>query len=332
MHKSSISRRIVFTSLACLVLLATTSTQAQTSVWPASKPITLIVPYSAGGSIDFAARLIAPKLSARLGQTILIENVTGAGGAVGVTKAVNAAPDGYTLVAAPDSAIAIGKLINPTAFKFDPLLDLAPVGMLNTAPMMLVARPGLPVKNFEDFVKLAKAEPGKYNYATSGVGTVLHLTMEMLKQRSGIYVTHIPYRGGAQIVTDLIGNQIDLAMLVSATTIPHIKDHKMIPMGVTVKDRMAAAPSVPSFSESPALKGFHMTSWTALFAPAKTPPAVVKRLNEALNAVLKEPDVIAKLAEQGALPGSGTAEELGQFAKAEFDRNAKLIQTIDIKP
>ncbi|MDN8613947.1 Bug family tripartite tricarboxylate transporter substrate binding protein [Variovorax ginsengisoli] len=299
--------------------------------WPGAKPITLIVPYSAGGSVDFTARLVANKLAERLKQSVVIENVTGAGGAIGVAKAVNAAPDGYTLVAGPDSAIAIGRLINPAAFKFDPLKDLAPVGMLNTAPMVLVARPGLPVKDFGDFVKLAKASPGKFNYATSGVGTVLQLAMELLKERTGIFVTHVPYRGGAQIATDVIGNQVDLAMLVSTSAIPHVTGNRLKALGVTGSQRLEALPQVPAFGEMPGLKGFDMVSWTGIFAPANTPAPIVSRLNQELNAVLKDPEVRAKLQEQGALPGSGSPEDLGRFVKSEYARNQKIVQAANIK-
>lgn len=318
--------------LACALLAALNGpASAQPPSWPAAKSITLIVPYSAGGSVDFTARLVATKLGERLKQTVVIENVTGAGGAIGVAKAVNAAPDGYTLVAGPDSAIAIGRLINPAAFKFDPLKDLAPVGMLNTAPMVLVARPGLPVKDFADFVKLAKASPGKFNYATSGVGTVLQLAMELLKERTGIFVTHVPYRGGAQIATDVIGNQVDLAMLVSTSAIPHVTGNRLKALGVTGGQRLEALPNVPAFGEMPGLKGFEMVSWTGIFAPAGTPAPIVNRLNQELNAVLKDPEVRAKLQEQGALPGTGSPEDLGRFVKSEFARNQKIVQAANIK-
>jgi tripartite-type tricarboxylate transporter receptor subunit TctC len=317
--------------LASLLAAALPGTAFAQAAWPGAKPITLIVPYSAGGSVDYNTRLVATKLGERLKQSVVIENVTGAGGAIGVAKAVNAPPDGYTLVAGPDSAIAIGKLVNPAAFKFDPLKDLAPVGMLNTAPMVLVARPGLPAGSFAEFVKLAKAAPGKYNYATSGVGTVLQLAMELLKERTGIFVTHVPYRGGAQIATDVIGNQVDLAMLVSTSAIPHVTGNRLKALGVTGAKRLDALPNVPAFDEMPGLKGYSMVSWTGIFAPAATPPATVKRLNEELNAVLKDPEVRAKLLEQGALPGSGSAEELGKFVQAEYARNQKIVQAANIK-
>lgn len=301
------------------------------AAWPAAKPITLIVPYSAGGSVDFIARLVTHKLGERLKQSIVIENVTGAGGAIGVAKAANAAPDGYTLVAGPDSVMAIGKLVNPSAFRFDPLKDLAPVAMLNTAPMVLVARPGLPAGNYAEFVKLAKAAPGKYNYATSGVGTVLQLAMELLKERSGIFVTHVPYRGGAQIATDVIGNQVDLAMLVSTSAIPHVNAKRLKALGVTGGKRLEALPDVPAFNEMPGLKDYSMVSWTGIFAPAGTPAATVNRINQELNAVLRDPDVRAKLQEQGALPGSGSAEELGRFVQSEYARNQKIVQAANIR-
>lgn len=331
MSDPNVSRRLLLSLSAATLLARPALAPAQQPPWPAARPLTLIVPYSAGGSVDVVARLVAPKLSARLGQAVVIENVIGAGGAVGVARAVGAAPDGYTLVAGPDSAIAIGRLINPAAFRFDPLKDLAPVGMLNTAPMVLVARPGLPVKTWADFVKLAKAAPGRYNYATSGIGTVLHLTMERLKQQSGIFVTHIPYRGGAQIITDLVGNQIDLAMLVSTTPLPYIRDRSLTALGVTGAERLALLPDVPAFGEMPGLQGYAMTTWTGLFAPAGTPPAIVARLNEALNAALRDPEVVARLKDQGALPGSGSPDDLGRFARAELERNTRLVRSIDIK-
>lgn len=316
--------------LAASLLLAF-SAHAQGPAWPSAKPVTLIVPFTAGGSVDFIARQVATKLSERINQTVVIENVAGAGGAIGLQKAVNAAPDGYTLVAGPDSAIAIGKLVNPAAYRFDPLKDLVPVGMLNTAPMVLVARTDLPIKTYADFVKLAKAEPGKYTYATSGVGTVLHLAMEQLKQRSGIFVTHVPYRGGAQIANDVMGKQVDLAMLVSASSIPHVRAGSLKALGVTGKQRIASLPDVPTFDEMPGLKGYDVLSWTGIFAPKGTPPAIVSKLNEALNEALKDTEVRARLADQGALPGSGSPEALGSFAQAEFARNQKLVPTLSLK-
>ena len=327
----TLPRRRAFVFALLLACGLPAATRAQPAPWPAARPITLIVPYSAGGSVDYIARLVATRLAERLGQSVVIENVTGAGGAIGVGKAVGAAPDGYTLVVGPDSAIAIGRLINPAAFRFDPLTELAPVALLNTAPMVLVARPGLPVEHFADFVTLAKAAPDRYNYATSGVGTVLQLAMELLKQRAGISVMHVPYRGGAQIATDVIGNQVDLAMLISTSAIPHVKNHSMKALGVTSRERLEALPDVPAFDEMRGLEGYSMLSWSGIFAPAKTPADIVDRLNREINAVLQDGEVRAKLQEQGARPGSGSAAELGRFAHAEYARNREIVKKADIK-
>src|SRR4051794_24742251 len=204
---------LLTTSVFASFVVAPNVATAQ-AAWPSAKAITIIVPYTAGGSVDFNVRLVAQKLSERLKQSVVIDNVGGAGGAVGLGRAAAAAPDGYTLVAGTDSAMAIGKLVNPAAYRFDPLRAFTPVGMLNTAPLVLVAGPRLPAKTYGEFVQQAKARPGQLTYATSGVGTVLQLAMELLKERSGIFVTHVPYRGGAQIATDVIGGQVDVAMLV----------------------------------------------------------------------------------------------------------------------
>jgi tripartite-type tricarboxylate transporter receptor subunit TctC len=299
--------------------------------WPTAKPITLIVPYTAGGSVDFNARLVAQKLSERLKQSVVIDNVGGAGGAVGIAKAAAAAPDGYTIVAGTDSAVAIAKLINPAAYRFDPLQALVPVGMLNTAPMVLVTGPRLPVNTYAEFVARAKEKPGHLTYATSGIGTVLQLAMELLKEHSGIFVTHVPYRGGAQISSDVIGGQVDTAILVSTSAVPQILAGRMRALGVTGPARLEQLPNVPAFAELPGLKGFSIVTWTGIFAPAGTSPAIVKRLNEELNAALKDADVAARLREQGAVPGSGSADDLGRFVQAEHDRYAQIVKRANIK-
>jgi tripartite-type tricarboxylate transporter receptor subunit TctC len=315
-------------SLCAAAALAPALALAQ-APWPAHA-ITLVVPYTAGGSVDYNARLVAQRLSERLKQPVIIDNIGGAGGAVGLAKAAAAAPDGYTFVAGTDSAVAIGKLVNPAAYHFDPL-QLAPVGMLNTAPLVLVAGPRMAAKTYAEFVQQAKAQPGRLTYATSGVGTVLQLAMELLKERSGIYVTHVPYRGGGQIATDVIGGQVDVAMLVSTTAIPQITGGRMHALGVTSPVRLDALPQVPALGELPGLKGYSMVSWTGIFAPAGTPPAIVKRLNEELNAVLKEPAIAGKLREQGAVPGTGSAEDLGRFVHTEYDRYQKIVRAANIK-
>lgn len=319
------------TRLLAFVALLAASLHALAQPWPAAKPITMIVPYTPGGNVDFGARLLAAKMRESLNQSVVVENVPGAGGVIGVTKAVQAPPDGYTILMGADSPISIARFVTPSTVKYDSLRDLAPIGLVNAAPMMLVARPGLPAEDFAALVKLARAQPGKLSYATSGVGTVLHLAMERVKQLAGIDVLHVPYKGGAQIITDLIGNQIDLAVLVSVTAVPHVKSGKMKSFGVTSAKRMASAPEIPALAESPELKGFDMVAWTGLFAPARTPEAIVERLNRELNAALASPEVRGKFEEQGAVIGSGTPREFAAFLRKEQADFEKIVQAAGIK-
>jgi tripartite-type tricarboxylate transporter receptor subunit TctC len=313
------------------IVLCGAAAVASAQPWPSAKPIIMIVPYTPGGNVDFGARLIAAKMRDSLKQNVVVENVPGAGGVIGVTKAVHAPPDGYTLLMGADSPISIARFVTPSTVKYDSLRDLAPIGMVNAAPMMLVARPSLPVDDFAGLLKLARSQPGKLSYATSGVGTVLHLAMERIKQQAGIDVVHVPYKGGAQIITDLIGNQIDLAILVSVTAVPHVKAGKMKSFGVTSAKRMTGAPEIPALAESPELKGFDMVAWTGLFAPAKTPAAIVERLNRELNDALALPDVRGKFEEQGAVIGSGSPAEFAAFLRKEQADFEKIVQAAGIK-
>jgi tripartite-type tricarboxylate transporter receptor subunit TctC len=325
-------KRIALNLAAVAALLVSAAAQAQAqAAWPAARSITLIVPFSAGGSVDVTARLVAQKLAERLKQSVVVENVGGAGGTIGVARAVSAAPDGYTLVMGADSPVAIARLVNPAAVRYDTLKDLAPVGLVNTAPMVLVARPGLPAGTLAEVIKLAREQPGKLSYATSGVGTVLHLAMELIKDQAKIFVTHVPYRGGAQIVTDVIGNQVDLAILVSVTATPYIQSRNIKGIAVTGDKRLPTLPSVPTVAETPGFKGFDMVAWTGLFAPAHTPPAVVERLNRELGEILKSDDVRAKMQEQGAIGGSGSPAEFARFVQRQIELYARIVKSANIK-
>ena len=299
--------------------------------WPTAKPVSVVVPFPAGGAVDFAARLVANKLADRLGQAVVIDNVAGAGGVVGTAKAVRAPADGYTLLVAPDSAIVIAPLVTPDTVKYDALKDLIPVGLINVTPLILVARPGLPVTNVAELLRYARANPGKLNYASPGVGNLLHVAMESLRQQARIDMVHVPYKAAPQIVTDLIGNQIDLALLVPSTALVHIRGGKIKALGVTVEERLAAIPDVPSLSETPELKGFHVTSSIGLFVPAKTPAAIVERLNRELNDILASPDVRKTFEDQAATVGKGPSAEFADFLRKESVRNAAVVKAANIK-
>ena len=319
----------------CVVLTCSTlSTLAQaqtTAAWPAAKPMSVVVPFAAGGAVDYAARMVVTKLGERLGQSMVIDNVAGAGGVVGTAKVARATPDGYTLLVAPDSTIVIAPLVTPDAVKYDPLKDLVPVGLINITPLILVASPGLPVNNFAELLRYARANPGKLNYASPGVGNLLHVAMEALLQQAGINIVHVPYKSTPQIVSDLIGNQIELALLVPSTGLPHIKGGKIKALGLTVNERLTASPEIPPLSDSPELKGYYVTTSIGLFVPGKTSPAIVERLNRELNAVLSSPEVRKPFEEQAATIGKGSGADYAEFLRKELVRNAVVVKAANIK-
>lgn len=324
------SRRTFVAAAALAAAGVSAPALAAGDAWPAAKPITLIVPFSAGGNVDTTARLIGQKLGERLKQSIVIDNMPGAGGVLGVSKAVKAPADGYTLLMGFDGPISIAQLVN-SAVKYDAEKDLAPVGLVTIAPVVAVARPGLPAHNLSELIALARSKPGSLTYATSGVGTMLHLSMEMLQERAKIKLVHVPYRGGAQITSDVMGGQVDVGMLVTTSATPMIQQKKLEGLGVTSAQRIDSIPNVPTFGETPELKGFDLNTWTGLFAPAKTPQVVVTRLATELDAVLKMPDVKKRLEDGGATPGSGTPASFAQFLKKEKIGYAQIVKSANIQ-
>ena len=315
--------------LASAALLAAPAVLAQ-AVWPSAKPISIIVPFGAGGSVDATARLLADKLGERLKQSVVVDNVTGAGGVIGLAKAAQAAPDGYTLVMGADSPVAIAPYANPKAVRYDVARDLAPIGLVNTAPMVLVARKDLPASNLAELVQLAKKEPGKLSYATSGVGTVLHLAMELIKQQGQFFATHVPYRGGAQIATDVIGGQVDLAMLVSVSAAPFVQGGKLKAIAVTSAKPFSATPGVPTVASQ--IPDFVTGSWQGLLAPAGTPPAILDKLAAEIQRIVQRPEVRAKLIELGSEPTTMSRQQISDWMKTETSRWGALVKKYDIKP
>jgi len=233
-----------------------------------SRPITLIVPYAAGGSVDAVARIVAPRLSERLGQNIVIENVAGAGGIVGTQRAARAAPDGYTLLFSVESTMAIAKLVQPSTVQYDSQKDFSPISLIGTSPLVLAGKKALPADTTDELIKLLRANPGKFSYATSGTGTSLHVAGEMINMEGKVAIVHVPYRVGAQMVTDLIGNQIDLAMLPLVMALPNYRSGNIKVFGITEPERSPVAPDLPSLAEHPDLRNVNVTVWFGLFAPA----------------------------------------------------------------
>ncbi|WP_454723961.1 MULTISPECIES: Bug family tripartite tricarboxylate transporter substrate binding protein [Cupriavidus] len=296
--------------------------------WPA-RPISLVVGYTAGGSVDLVARTIAPELGKRLGQSVVIENLGGAGGTIGAAKVVKADADGYTLLMGSGSEVSIARLTNP-AVRYDGERDLAPVTFVGTQPMVLVGKPALPAKNADELIALARAQPGKLAYASSGVGTPLNLAGELIKQQGKVNITHVPYKGASAMSTDLLGGQIDLAVMVLSSALPHIQAGRVRAYGVTEAHRAQVAPGVPALAESSALKGVDMGVWFGLMAPAGTPHAVTERLNAEMQAVLALPDVKRKLAEAGVEVAPGGPAQFAAFVKRETARYKAIVQTAGI--
>jgi tripartite-type tricarboxylate transporter receptor subunit TctC len=315
---------IAFTTL----LAAATPAFAQS--YP-SRPITLIVPYAAGGSVDVVARVVANALGDKLGQNVVIENVAGAGGVTGTQRAARAEPDGYTLLFSVESTMAIAKLVQPSIVQYDSQKDFAPISLIGTSPLVLVGKKNLPANSIAELMVLLRANPGKYSYASSGVGTSLQVAGEMINIEGKVAMVHVPYRVGAQIVTDLMGNQIDLAVLPLLMALPSYRNGSIKIFGITEPERSALAPDLPSLAEQPELKNVSMTVWYGLFAPAKVDPAIIERLSTAMAAALKEPAVLAKLAEVNLRVVGSTPAEFAKFLAAEIEKFAAVVKAANIK-
>ncbi|MEK6244907.1 MAG: tripartite tricarboxylate transporter substrate binding protein [Pseudomonadota bacterium] len=299
--------------IAFLALFLATSAVAQD--WP-SKQIHLVVPFSAGGFADSSARAISERLSARLGQPVVIENRVGAGGNIGAEAVAKAAPDGHTLLLGFDGAM----VINPHVYArmpVDTLRDFAPVTKLGDAAVIVVAHPSVQAKDLRELIALAKAKPGVFSYGTSGTGGTPHLVGEMVNQRAGTDFLHIPYKGGSQAVADAVGGQIPLVFTAIASAHQFLRSGKLKALGITSTARAPSMPEVPTFIES-GLANFVVNSWIGVFAPAKTPRPIVQRLQREIAAVLKEPAVRERFAVLGIEPVGNSPEEYEAQVRADF--------------
>ena len=297
-----------------------------------SRPVTLIVPYAAGGGVDAVARVIAESLSKRLGQRFVIENVTGAGGVIGTQRAARARADGYTLLFAVENTMAVAKLVQPTVVQYDSQKDFQPISLIGTAPLVLAGKKDLPAGNIAELMTLLKANPGKYSFASSGVGTSLHVLGEMINVEGKVKMVHVPYRAAPQIVTDLISNQIDLAILPLNLALPSYRNGSVKIFGTSERTRSPLAPDLPSLAEHPDLKGVNMTVWYGLFAPANIDSAIVARISEILAAVLRDASMRAKLADVHMINAVGsTPAELAAFLAQEIETYSAIVKAANIK-
>lgn len=324
-HRFHPTRRQVTLGMAGLAAAGLLPRPALAQAWPAGKPITLLVGYPPGGSVDLVARTVAEPLSRRLGTPVVVENQGGAGGTIAAQKAVNAAPDGHTLLLGSGSEVSIARLFN-TAVKYNGETDLAHIGMIGTTPMVFVAGPKAGVKTLEEALARARREPNRLSFASSGVGTPLHMAGELINLGAGTTFRHIPYRGAGPMVQDVLGGNVEFGVFVLSSALPHIEAGKMLALGVTTPSRSRAAPQIPSLSEHPKLKGYDMNVWFGLFGPAKLPAHIAARLNKELNEVLRQQDVWQKLQKAGISNDGGTPQQLTAFIKAETQRVRAVVQ------
>ena len=287
-----------------------------------NKPIRLIVPFPAGGATDILARALSQKLGEKIGQTVVVENRPGAGGTIGADAASKSIADGYTLLLATSSTHSIGPAINPK-IPYNAETDFTPIAYVASSPNVVVVPNTLPVKTMREFIDYARKNPGKLNYASSGNGTIVHLTTEYFKAQSDTFILHIPYRGTALAIPDLVSGKIDVLFDSFVTGMPHVKDGKLRALAVTSAKRSALAPDMPTVAE--VLPGFESVTWFGLYGPKAMPADVTAKVNQAVNAALADADVKERFARLGAEPAGGTPQAFAAMVKSDHTKWKKII-------
>ena len=320
------TRRIVFSLLACVAVLAVADANAQP--YP-NKPIRMIVPFPPGGPIDTMARLAGKFITDSVGQQVVVENRPGAGGVVGSDYVAKAAPDGYTLIMGNAGSHGINAAVY-TKLPYDIQKDFAPVSQVAVAPNVMVINPSLPANSVAEFIAYAKANPGKLSYASGGNGSSAHMSMELFKSMSGIDIQHVPYKGSSPALTDVVSGQVVAFIGNMPPTVPLIKAGKLRALAVTTKSRSALMPELPTITEA-GLPGFETVAWFGVLAPAGTPPDVVNRLSAEIAKIAKLPDIREKLVAMGAEPVGGTPEEFKAVIDRDIAKWKPLAQKVGIK-
>lgn len=295
---------------------------APTDHWP-SKPIQMIVPQAPGGTNDIVARLVAADLSQRLGQQVVVENRPGAGGNIGTQFAARATPNGYTLL----MTISSSQAINPSLYRqvpFDPIKDFEPIALVATVPNVLVVNPAFPAKSLPELIAMAKAKPGHYRFASAGNGTLNHLLGEMLNSMAGIQLEHVPYKGVAPALNDVLGNQVPMAFASLPSVLPHIKAGKVRALGVSSARRSPFAPDIPTIGET--VPGYSGDLWVGLFAVKGTPKEITQKLGQTMQAALADPALREKLGAQGAEALSATPQQFAAQLKGDIDKWARIVK------
>jgi tripartite-type tricarboxylate transporter receptor subunit TctC len=321
---------MIRSAVATLVVALAMPLAALAQGWPAGKPVRMVIPFPAGGATDIIGRAVAQKLSVALGQQVVVDNKPGAGGTIGADLVAKAAPDGYTILMSTSSTHSIGPALNPK-IPYDAFKDFIAVAHVANAPSVLVVGQAFPAKSARELIALLKANPGKYNFGSSGIGTYPHLSAEMFKWRAGgLFVVHIPYRGTGLVITDLVAGQIAFLMdsIVSAQS--HIKDGKVRALAVSGARRSGSLPDVPTFGEA-GVSGMDFSNWFGVLVPAGTPPEIVQRLHREVNAVVTAPEVAELLRRSGADPAGGTSEQFAKTIRDEHESWKAVIHRANVR-
>jgi tripartite-type tricarboxylate transporter receptor subunit TctC len=312
---------------ALLFLLSSVAVSAHAQTFP-SKAVRLVVPFAAGGSTDIIARTLAQKLNETWGQPVIVDNRAGGSTVIGTDIVAKAPPDGHTLLVTPAPFTIVPSLA--TKLPYDPHRDFEPVTLINTTPLVVVVHPGVPAKSVKELVALAKARPGALNFGSSGSGGSNHLAGELFNAMAGVKMVHVPYKGNAPALTDLVGGHVDLVFNGLTSALPLIKSGKLRALGMTSLKRAGALPEVPTLDEQ-GLKGFQAVAWNGLNAPARTPKDVIARLNADVLKVIRSPELMEKLKAEGSDPVGSSVQQYAAFLREEIAKWAKVIKFANIK-
>lgn len=295
-----------------------------------SKPITIVVPFSAGGGVDTVTRILAEKLRSTLNATIVVENKAGGSGMIAAQAVVKAVPDGHTLLMGSAGETAINPFVFKGRMAYNPSKDLQPITLVTRIPNVLVVSPKLPVKNTEELIAYAKKNPGRLSYSSSGVGNPQHLNGELLEELAGIFMVHIPYKGAAGQLVDVTSGVVDMTFVSYAAAKSFIQSGKVKPIAISSAKRMSFAPELPALAETKSLAKYQLENWFGLFAPANTPAAVVQKINTAVTEALKDPELSKRLRDQGGEPSPMTSQQFRDFIQAESKQFERIVQSAQI--
>lgn len=313
---------------APLVALLPSAVRAQQDAFPA-RQVQIVVPFPPGGATDLMARLLTEPMQRALGQAVIVENRAGATGAIGATAVARAAPDGHTILMGTASVNSVLPAVRPDV-GYDTLRDFAPVLLVASFPNMLVVHPDVPAQNLSELIALLRSQPDRLTYASSGIGSSVHLAGELFRLMTQTQMTHVPYRGSAPAVTDLLAGRVSMMFDNMTTVWPHVQRGALRALGVTGLQRSALTPQVPAIAE--VLPGYEATSWVGLMAPARTPPASVAKLAEAARGALALPAVAQRMTELGADPGGGGPEEFARFLRGDVEKWQRVVREAGVKP